>query len=715
MTLRPKGYIYIRSHPSYMGHLKVGITTNIPDRESTYLTGEFQKGEFDSVKELDKSKLKIIDNHLKNVLEPYHIQDTGGTEFYQSGIHTHIKQELDKLHLQYRTLEKAEIQSLIRRERVKRLYKRINHIKFIKALNTHNQPIPDIDQLEILEKIINHYTCHNKGKLIEPCGIGKTLISLFAVQRLQSKSICVGVPTIQLQTQFIKEILRLFPNRNNIFTIGGSKPDSITSIQHKLQSKTRDPVFVITTYDSSHQLVHTDLSFDFKIGDEAHHLVGVEKDRDTLSYDKFHLIHSLKTLFMTATERIIDSESSRTVYSMDNETLFGPTIDEKSIKWAIDNHKITDYYLLMVKNHEEQMDVIIESCGLELDPRYQTACKQKELFISAYVTLKCILENPSLTHLLIFCNSIQHAQIVDQYIQLLLDKRVIHLPQLYHKHTDTQFDLDTQLKEFQQSPNGIISCVYKLGEGSNLPYLNGVVFAEQMGSDIRIVQSALRPNRLDKSKPDKVAFIIVPYIESDTYGENHYQGFEKVLQLVRKMGNADENIDQRLRLTTIHSTNTQITKNPRNMTASNDIDQDNELERVKIRLRWRKALTSPFSQERDEFHYHKSINQHYHITSKQDFLNLEPSHEAYHPNPKDYFVKNGLWTNWYDFLGIDTSAFIQDKGQWKTKCQELHINSVQMYQKKCSEYPSLPLYPGEFYKGFTNIEHQLGLLNKRRR
>ena len=45
-------------------------------------------------------------------------------------------------------------------------------------------------------------------------------------------------------------------------------------------------------------------------------------------------------------------------------------------------------------------------------------------------------------------------------------------------------------------------CVYIFGEGFDLPKLNGVVFAEQMTSEIRIVQSALRPNRMDKNQPN---------------------------------------------------------------------------------------------------------------------------------------------------------------------------------------------------------------------
>lgn len=43
--------------------------------------------------------------------------------------------------------------------------------------------------------------------------------------------------------------------------------------------------------------------------------------------------------------------------------------------------------------------------------------------------------------------------------------------------------------------SGIIACVYCLGEGYDIPLLDGVVFAENMTSNIRIVQSALRKQK----------------------------------------------------------------------------------------------------------------------------------------------------------------------------------------------------------------------------
>jgi hypothetical protein len=66
---------------------------------------------------------------------------------------------------------------------------------------------------------------------------------------------------------------------------------------------------------------------------------------------------------------------------MDDETIFGKLIDEKTVHWAIENKKITDYYLLVLKNTEE-VNQIISLLNINVS--------NKELFISAYMTLKSI-------------------------------------------------------------------------------------------------------------------------------------------------------------------------------------------------------------------------------------------------------------------------------------------------------------------------------------
>ena len=85
-------------------------------------------------------------------------------------------------------------------------------------------------------------------------------------------------------------------------------------------------------------MVNNDIRVDFKIGDEAHHLVGIEKEENK-SFRLFHKIKSQKSLFMTATQKIIDTRLNKVIYSMDDETIFGKCIDNKSVYWAFEKYR----------------------------------------------------------------------------------------------------------------------------------------------------------------------------------------------------------------------------------------------------------------------------------------------------------------------------------------------------------------------------------------
>ena len=54
-----------------------------------------------------------------------------------------------------------------------------------------------------------------------------------------------------------------------------------------------------------------------------------------------------------------------------------------------------------------------------------------------------------------------------------------------------------------------------------------------MISDIRIVQCALRPNRLESGNPDKKAYMILPYIDYDNCN-NDDKSFDEIRKIIGK-------------------------------------------------------------------------------------------------------------------------------------------------------------------------------------
>ena len=280
---------------------------------------------------------------------------------------------------------------------------------------------------------------------------------------------------------------------------------------------------------------------------------------------------------------------------MDDDTIFGKYIYHPiSIKWAIDNNKITDYKVVLLKNTEEQVDNIIKNIGVLI--------RNKELFISAYLSLKSIQKYSDLTHILIYCNKTDNAKLVIKYIDLIIENRLIVFERdtLYYKDYHSKIkDKSEYLNKFKQSKLGILSCVYELGEGTDIPDLNGVVFAENMESEIRIVQCSLRPNRLNKKYPNKIAYYMIPWIDTDDWDEDGTP-FEKVKKIISKLGNDDETISQKIILSELKNRkkNTKATREDYDYDDLDLEDDENELNRLKLRLRYKRTLKSRCSPRR---------------------------------------------------------------------------------------------------------------------
>jgi len=127
-------------------------------------------------------------------------------------------------------------------------------------------------------------------------------MAILIVNQMKFKKIVICVPSIYLQNQMEKEIIKIYPKKENILKVGGNSINSTTNkneIQSFLLSKKNNDKckFIISTYNSCYILTDNIFNFDFKIGDESHHLVGIVNEDIEKSYILFHKINSNKTLF----------------------------------------------------------------------------------------------------------------------------------------------------------------------------------------------------------------------------------------------------------------------------------------------------------------------------------------------------------------------------------------------------------------------------------
>ena len=200
------GYIYIRRHTSYDQYevCKLGKTNNIPERDNQYATGEIERGYFEIVLEVEKKHATYIERILQYIFKKYNIKYNGGIEFYSIKIIDLIIPYLTKIRIKFRKLTEKEINELLRINRLKNILQKINIKDLLNAIRITDLELslqrliikefdkniikkqeiqPRKDQEEIINKSIEYFKTNDKGILIIPCGVGKTLISLWLIKK----------------------------------------------------------------------------------------------------------------------------------------------------------------------------------------------------------------------------------------------------------------------------------------------------------------------------------------------------------------------------------------------------------------------------------------------------------------------------------------------------------------------------------------------------
>ena len=199
--------------------------------------------------------------------------------------------------------------------------------------------------------------------LVLMCGVGKTLISLWITQELNSNTILIGVPNKLLLKQWEEVICVLFQSVPYLIVSGGVDTENIMRFLENNQKR----CIVITTYSSAHKVYtatqFTRFVFGMKLLDEVHHLTtnNMRLAHTTKKYIQMLNIPSVKQLSLTATLKQLESMcDDGIVVSNDNVEYFGEIIDRKCLLWAINENIICDYVIQTIITNEEQLEQIVK-------------------------------------------------------------------------------------------------------------------------------------------------------------------------------------------------------------------------------------------------------------------------------------------------------------------------------------------------------------------
>ena len=259
-------------------------------------------------------------------------------------------------------------------------------------------------QADIVAAALRHYETHDRGTLVMACGTGKTLTSLFLAQALcgdGGRAVLFLAPSIALVSQTLRswfaaarEPLTAVCVCSDTRAADAADPDQddmqeslldlpipSTTDARTVAGILRDAgarrglTVVFSTYQSIDAVREAQrlagVEFDLAVCDEAHRTAAAylaadkAKGRRESPFARIHdadYVRATRRLYMTATPKIYADGETRhaekkqdTLFSMDDEAVYGPRIATLSFGQAVERGLLTDYKVLVLAVDESMV------------------------------------------------------------------------------------------------------------------------------------------------------------------------------------------------------------------------------------------------------------------------------------------------------------------------------------------------------------------------
>lgn len=441
-----------------------------------------------------------------------------------------------------------------------------------------------------------------------PCGTGKTFTSLkiseeFIKNRKKPTKILYLVPSIALVSQTISEWIKNYAvDFAKIDTFAICSDTTATRHAQELNkdkesadeqlssipiSATTDPKRLIeqlnlnkttvlfSTYHSIGVIKsiqdELDFTFDLIICDEAHRTVGFEHG-EASEFRKVHddkFLRAKKRLYMTATpKQYLDiekvkkeasarfQEGSYRVFSMNDESVYGPIFYEMSFSDAISSSLLTDYKLVVLKYRRSQYAGVANKSNQTLTngARILGSLSALSKFTGDDSDTMFDSDREPMKRAIAFFNRIEDAEEAEKAYK-----------NLYKEYSDndnfTQL-LEPEVKSISSRDNTrsknekiawlknsvedgtckILTNPKSLTEGVDIPNLDAIIFMQKKSSHVDIVQAVGRIMR--KAEGKKFGYIIIPVdVEEDLSQSDE---FKTVYQVIQALRSHDERINQQI-------------------------------------------------------------------------------------------------------------------------------------------------------------------------
>ena len=431
---------------------------------------------------------------------------------------------------------------------------------------------PKPHQKRAIRNAKKHYLVdgNTRGKLIFPCGSGKSLTGYWIAKELKAKTILVCVPSLNLINQTLNTWTReVFAHKQNVDWIcvcsdqsvknlddqvvytqdlGIQVNTNVDKIQKWLSKKGDNIKVVFTTYQSGNVIAEAarkaKLTFDVGIYDEAHKTVG-RKDKlfSYLIFDKN--IKVKRRVFMTATERRYKGSSDE-ILSMDNYNWYGDTFEIMSFKEAIEQKEpiLCDYKIATIFINESEYEKFLND-NIYVKPqkgKWNDEIEMKSL--TSLIALRKGVNKYPITHAITFHNSIAKAkafqesnEVINQTYPIFKEIDTFHVTGKTNTSKRSKI-----LRDFARSKRAIITNARCLTEGIDIKNVDCVLFADAKKSTVDIVQAVGRALRISEGK--KYGYVILPI---QTYEEENQlkindDSFQEIINVLRALASNDNRI-----------------------------------------------------------------------------------------------------------------------------------------------------------------------------
>lgn len=432
-----------------------------------------------------------------------------------------------------------------------------------------------------------------RGKLIMACGTGKTFTSLKIAEECagKGKRVLFLVPSLSLLSQTLTEWTQESTTPLHSYAVcsdtevgkkkNATAIDVVTTLEHELQypattdakrlaenvEKHHDDEHMTVVFSTYHSIntvsdaqnEHQMHEFDLIICDEAHRTTGATHDsEDDSNFVKIHdggFILGKKRLYMTATPRIFsddvkDKATDFTLYSMNDEKLFGETLYTINFSEAVKRGLLVDYKVIVLT---VDSDTIINKIGSTITENSEIVVDDAARIVGCWKALSkqgihadVEEDTAPMQRALAFCQVIDQSQkarkhqvsstrianIFQTVVEAYQEAEAKEGNEISHRliceaqHVDGSMGADKKeqrlnwLKatpEPQFDENGverpicrILSNVRCLSEGVDVPALDSVLFLTPRNSQVDVVQSVGRVMRLAPNK--KRGYVILPVV-----------------------------------------------------------------------------------------------------------------------------------------------------------------------------------------------------------